>query len=591
MPGRLFYVILLVFLQVLTALADTRTDSLKQLCGRVSLKNFDQMISVARLGVAHSLEQRDSVAFAFFTRYMGMAYYFKGDYRSASPLYFKAIGVLERHADKPELAAAYNELAKLYRKTRKLDQAERTYDKAMHIYEALQDSGSISMILNESGVVFEYAGNYREALRRYNGSLGISERRGDTVGMAYALNNISGVYSLQKDYGMAEAFLKKALVYRKQLKDSFALAINYSDLGANYYAWGKFRQALLYLDSSLVVARRLKYLELQSANYLYLAKTSEAMADPARAYAFFKNHVQLKDSIFTVQSEQQLNELNTKYETGKKDLELVKQKAEIVSREKQNFIKNGIIAAILVTGLLLFLLTRSQYKRRRLRQQAELDAELNRQKELRIKSVLEAEEKERRRIAQDLHDGVGQILSAARLNLSSLSSRLRLDNPPERDALKNAMDLLDDSVKEVRAVSHNMMPNTLLKLGLVSAVREFITKIQNMPDLRVSLEIVGMTDRLEPETESILYRVIQEVVANIIKHARATELSLQLIRHEKELTILIEDNGVGFDTNRINDFEGIGLKNIVSRVEFLNGTVHFDSTPGRGTSVVIEIAL
>ena len=156
---------------------------------------------------------------------------------------------------------------------------------------------------------------------------------------------------------------------------------------------------------------------------------------------------------------------------------------------------------------------------------------------------------------------------------------------------KNAMGLVDDSVKEVRSVSHNMMPNTLLKLGLASAVKEFITKIQGMPNLKVNLEIVGMDNRMEQEKETVLYRVIQEVVANIIKHAKASELTLQLIRHESELSIVIEDNGVGFDTSNLNSFTGIGLKNIISRVEFVNGAVHFDSTPGKGTSVIIEIPL
>src|SRR5262249_53141444 len=146
------------------------------------------------------------------------------------------------------------------------------------------------------------------------------------------------------------------------------------------------------------------------------------------------------------------------------------------------------------------------------------DAEIAMQKEMRTKAIIEAEEKERRRIAQDLHDGVGQILSAAKLNLSSFSSKITLKTDEERDALKNAVELIDDSVKEVRAVSHNMMPNTLIKLGLASAVREFITKIGNIPNLKVDLEIVGLDKRLSEQIETVLYRVTQEIVNNIIKH-------------------------------------------------------------------------
>jgi signal transduction histidine kinase len=136
-----------------------------------------------------------------------------------------------------------------------------------------------------------------------------------------------------------------------------------------------------------------------------------------------------------------------------------------------------------------------------------------------------------------------------------------------------------------------MMPNTLIKLGLASAIREFITKIGNLPDLRVDLEIVGLDKRLDENAETSLYRAIQEIINNIIKHAKANKISIQLVRHENELSVIIEDNGKGFDTSRLNNFEGIGLKNIISRIEFINGKVHFDSTPGHGTTVVMNVPL
>jgi two-component system NarL family sensor kinase len=231
------------------------------------------------------------------------------------------------------------------------------------------------------------------------------------------------------------------------------------------------------------------------------------------------------------------------------------------------------------------------YRKKQIEQQAKLDSEIAHQKEIRTKAILEAEEKERRRIAQDLHDGVGQLLSAAKLNLSNLDSKIATQTEEQKLAMQNALSLVDDSVKEVRAVSHNMMPNTLIKLGLASAVREFITKLGNAPTLKVDLEIVGLDTRLDNQIETVLYRVIQEIVNNIIKHAKASQISMQLIRHDTELNIMIEDNGVGFDTNQLDNFEGIGLKGIQTRIEFLNGSVHFDSSIGRGTTVIIDIPL
>ena len=182
-------------------------------------------------------------------------------------------------------------------------------------------------------------------------------------------------------------------------------------------------------------------------------------------------------------------EMQTKYDVEKKDLELAKNKAEIESNEKQAFIKNIIIASIIALLLLLSIVAILFYRKKQVEQQAKLNAEIAFQKEVRTKAIIEAEEKERRRIAQDLHDGIGQLLSAAKLNLSNLDSNIPNQTVEQKSAMQNALSLVDDSVKEVRAVSHNMMPNTLIKLGLASAVREFITKLGNAPTLKAELEI------------------------------------------------------------------------------------------------------
>lgn len=568
-----------------------KIDSLKKACQDAGLSDFDKTIEICDLGIRASEASRDSVSLAWFNRNIGVAYYFKGEYEAASKFYFKSITILEKANQPSELAAAYNDLAKLYRKTRKLKQAEENYDKAMSIYVVLKDSNNIAAIYNESGVVFEYAGDYEKALERYRLSLGMSEKLGSKVGVAYALNNIAGALSLQQKFNEAEVYLKKALEIRKGMRDTFALAINYSDLGVNYYSAKLPKQAIAYLDSSNQIAYDLKYAELLSNNFLFISKAYEELGEHEKSLLFFKRHVNLKDSVFTLESEKQLNELTTKYQTEKKDLELVKNKAEIESQRYSNFIKNIVILSILIFVLLLAFISYQFYKKKQIEQKAKADAELAKEKEIRTKAIVEAEEKERRRIAQDLHDGVGQILSAAKLNLSSLQSKIQLNTPEEKEAMANALSLVDDSVKEVRTVSHSMMPNTLLKLGLASAVKEFVTKMGNLPNLKVDLEIVGMEKRLDDQTETVLYRVIQEVVNNIIKHAKANTINLQLIRHEDELTVMIEDNGVGFDTGKINEFGGIGLKNIISRIEFLSGTVHFDSTPGKGTNVIIEVPI
>jgi serine phosphatase RsbU (regulator of sigma subunit) len=323
-------------------------EKLKNECSFISLKDFDKSIVLAGKGAELSLKEKDSVSYAFFERFLGTSYYFKGDYNNAAIYYFKSIRVLEKNINKRELGLSYNELAKLYRKTKKLDLAEENYNKALNIFIELKDSANISTINNESGVVYEYKKNYEEALRRYTISYQISEKLNDSIAISYALNNIAGLYSIETKFNVAQIYLMKALEIRKHLKDSFALALNYTDLGSNSLSSGDFNTALEYLDSSNTIAKKLNYLELQSQNYLMISKTYDMSENLNQAYQYFKIYISLKDSIFTKESENQLNELNTKYQTEKKDLELAKNKAEIEIEKNKSYITYGALAFFMV---------------------------------------------------------------------------------------------------------------------------------------------------------------------------------------------------------------------------------------------------
>nr|MBP9739259.1 sensor histidine kinase [Chitinophagaceae bacterium] len=205
-------------------------------------------------------------------------------------------------------------------------------------------------------------------------------------------------------------------------------------------------------------------------------------------------------------------------------------------------------------------------------------------------AILAAEEKERKRIASDLHDGIGQMMSAVKMNLSSLAYKLTSLTPQEAALLEKTMALTDESCKEVRTVSHNMMPNALLKSGLSSAIKTFVDKIDHKK-LKVNLHSEGLDNRLPDTVEIVLYRVIQETVNNVIKHAKANQLDIAIIKDVDGLSCTIEDNGIGFNFNDKNLTEGIGLKNIQARITYLQGTVEWDAVPNKGTLVSIHIPM
>jgi signal transduction histidine kinase len=182
------------------------------------------------------------------------------------------------------------------------------------------------------------------------------------------------------------------------------------------------------------------------------------------------------------------------------------------------------------------------------------------------------------------------MMSVAKMNLSAFESEIVFSNEEQKLSFEKIIHLVDDSCKEVRHVSHNMMPHALLKSNLASAIRDFLDKIDKKT-LEIHFYSEGLDERLNSNTENVLYRVIQECVNNVIKHAGATELDISVIRDKEGISATIEDNGKGFDTADKEKFEGIGLKNILTRVEYLKGTVEFDSAPGRGTAIGLHVPL
>ena len=522
-------------------------------------------------------------------------------FEEALAINFKSLKIFEKVGDEVKQAISLGNIGNLYYELEQNKPAEQFYRKSLalarktnHLMTIGNDLVNIGGLKFEYGVQFDKLVNAQEldsALIYFSEAETVLTTINATYNLAAVYNNIGRIYTIKQNHKKALDYYEKALKAREILEDKYGIGLSYINLAETERLLGNNTKCIDYLIKASDIFLSLKnYLNLKQA-YAKLAEAYELKKDYPASLKYYQLFASYKDSIYNEDNAKQMAEMQTKYDVEKKDLELAKNKAEIETKEKQAYIKNIIIIAIVVLMLLIAITGFLFYRKKQIEQQAKLDAEIASQKEIRTKAILEAEEKERRRIAQDLHDGVGQLLSAAKLNLSNLDSKITTQTEEQKLAMQNALSLVDDSVKEVRAVSHNMMPNTLIKLGLASAVREFITKLGNAPTLKVDLEIVGLDTRLDNQVETVLYRVIQEIVNNIIKHAKASQISMQLIRHETELNIMIEDNGVGFDTNQLDDFEGIGLKGIQTRIEFLNGSVHFDSSIGRGTTVIIDIPL
>ncbi len=234
-----------------------------------------------------------------------------------------------------------------------------------------------------------------------------------------------------------------------------------------------------------------------------------------------------------------------------------------------------IITLIVIFSLLIFIVAVVVLYQKKLREK---------QQSL-FQSVIDAEEKERTRIAKDLHDSLGASLSAVKLYFEGLKPSI-----PDQEKSTLVYDMLDDACNEVRAISHQMMPQVLLREGLFVATRQFCSPFMHLPKLKFELNILGPETRPNnPTTELMIYRVLQELINNSLKHSKATEIIVQLIQSKNELILSVEDNGIGGDIKINESSNGLGISNLVSRVKYLNGQITFENVENSGLTALVRI--
>ena len=208
-----------------------------------------------------------------------------------------------------------------------------------------------------------------------------------------------------------------------------------------------------------------------------------------------------------------------------------------------------------------------------------------------ITAVVDGQEKERKRIAKDLHDGFGQIMSAIKLNLNSLVTNA--DKLPEdkRKIYETLGSLIDTGTREIRTISRNLMPAFLADDGLIEAIRNLCDITANSNTISIDFHTNVNDLNLGSNANVGLFRIIQELINNMLKHSNANSGNIQLVSHGNSIVLMVEDNGVGFDSSKQTKASGLGLKNIVARVKSMNGAINIDSRPGNGTTITAEIPI
>lgn len=530
---------------------------------------------------------------------IGIVYGKQGLYSKAIECFMKSLKIYEGLSNLSGMATCYSNIGTVYANHNTNNKAIGYYLKAINIFEKLNDSAETAKCLNNIGTLYSYDSDNTKALEYYTKSLNISARLGDKGGMAICYNNMGSLYtgqgaaSTDKDisaakYNTAVMYYKKALKIYSEDSNKHGMShvhINIADMNIKLK---NYKAAIDNVTKALKIARGLGALQLQNTAYEISAIAYDSMHDYKNAYLNYKLFKQINDSVFNTEKSRLIEEMQLKYETQKKEKEIEIQ-ARKISQQQLTLGKNKIWLIIILSGILfLIILSAAGFLYYKSKQKSKLKAEMLQQQELRTKAIIDTQEEERKRIAQDLHDDIGHKLTAIKLNFEKIKEDVNLNSGNIKLASQISA-MIDETHKDVRAISHQVMPRALQEKELAPAIDDLIE--QTLSNSGIKYFLSNKAPFYLPENIRVcVYRVLQELLNNIIKHAQASEISVQIFRNKNILVMMVEDNGTGINKSETGN-TGIGLAGIAGRVTAAGGSFFIEKGPAKGTVATIRIPL
>lgn len=613
--------------EILLSNPDTnKVKSLSDLCWNYRTKSADSAIIFGEqaLALAQNLNFKKGIAQAYND--LGIIYLDKANYRRATDYFKNALTIREKINDLTGIASIHNKLGIIDQKQGRLKEALEHQLSALKIYQQLNQDKWIGYSFNNIAIIHNNLGNLEKALEYHQKALEYRIKLKDQEGEATSygnmanlfanmkdtvqavfyyekainlsrelqkndllsanLSNMANIFMARKNYSEALKLYNESLTLRENIGDSKGISSTLSRIGTVYTETGKYHEAAKALNRSLDIALAISTIEEQLSSLLGLAKLKALTNQPDSAIYLMKLYIATKDSVYDTRIKQQILDVQSQYETDKleQDLELVKKEKEFTDAKLQNrktqlLLLISLFFLAIIAGVFLFY--RHQQK-----QKADAAAERIREQEIRMSAVFEAQEEERRRIAKELHDGVGQTITAIRLNYQSLATKAA-EKELKSDFVK-IEEMLDNAGREVRSISHQMIPRELEQFGLTAAVEGMLNLNLEKTSVQYQFEHSGFSERINPQTELVLFRILQELISNVIKHSKAGNLNVQLIKIKSHVALTVTDNGIGFDLEQ-KEKNGIGLLNIASRIDGLKGHLRYETAPGAGTIVTIRI--
>ncbi|WP_310554955.1 sensor histidine kinase [Flavobacterium sp.] len=554
---------------------------------------------------------------------IGELYRQMGNYEESLRYDLMNIKLAERHGTQVQKANCYANMSTTYHYLIKFDSCAKYDLKAQRIYESLEDKTELVTFYSNLAESYTERHLYKKALEYGFKALNLSKKGfGTQLDLAYVLSSISTTYIYLNQNQNALKYAEKALLLSKNEKEYYLQQVilgntiliktkqkKYSDLfllvdeleilkkdinSIEYDANILVHKGLVYFynnqlqKSKEFILQALKISELN--NLSVISKNSYGLLNKIEASLgnYYESDIYeaKKDSIYELQVNEgtikNIQELEKKYETQKKQTEIIKLKAKNEKKSNLNKILIASSIALLLVGFLGYRNFRNKQKLQTLKiTELEKDKQL-----LAVDAMLKGQEEERGRIAKDLHDGLGGLLSGTKLSFTNMKENLLL-TPENALQFEKSLGMLDTTIADLRKVAHNLMPEALVKFGLNDALRDFCNSIQQSTNITVDYQKLGIDRKIDNTAETFIYRIIQELVNNAVKHANAKEIMVQLTIENNKVLLTVEDDGKGYNQNQST--KGDGLGNIAYRVHYLKGKIDTATSPNNGTTVNIEL--
>jgi two-component system, NarL family, sensor kinase len=578
------------------------------------LGNTERALAAFEEAIAAFSEANDKKGLAQGMGNVAIIYTDQGNSVKALEYLFKALKIFEELNDKRGIAIQHGNIASLYEYLKKFPEALKHDSIALIKYREIGDKDGEALLLGNTANVYVDKGELDSAIALINESNNIFQKQGNKDGIARNLGNLGTVYCTKDDFYKALHCQLEALKLYQDLNNRNGIAGSYANIGTYYYRIavdtkdfhaeqnipstkaGCLQLAITYCKKGIEMYQETSDLYALAYCYKMLADAQRNAKDYKNAIESFLQYSVYQDSTFSLENNKKITDLENQrkldlkeskikllaQENGMKDLRAAKDK------QTRRALLGGL-GMIVIAALSLVMYFIRKQRSDRLIANERINTLLKDQELQSVSNMLEIQEQERKRIAADLHDRLGSMLSTVKLYFNSVEDQINTLKQQNREQYQKATSLLDEACDEVRKISHNLVSGELVKFGLVSALNQLKETISDTGQLKMAVMAFGMEKRLDSAMEISLYRIVQELMNNILKHAKATEITIQLNKVDDNLNIMIEDNGIGFDVEAALKKDGMGLRNMQTRVKKLNGTISVDSYKGRGTTTIIDI--